>query len=62
QDRQGYFWTIDRVNRRLDRMMRTAFDRVYDAAERYDTSMRIGAYVIAIEKVAGALRMRGIYA
>ncbi|MGB3543431.1 hypothetical protein [Rubrivirga sp.] len=43
-------------------MMRTAFDRVYDAAERYDTSMRIGAYVIAIEKVAGALRMRGIYA
>ncbi len=62
QDRQGYFWTIDRVNRRLDRMMRTAFDRVYDAAERYDTSMRIGAYVIAIEKVAGALRLRGIYA
>jgi glutamate dehydrogenase (NAD(P)+) len=62
QDRQGYFWTKDRVNRRLDRMMRAAFDRVYDAAERYDTSMRIGAYVIAIEKVAGALKMRGIYA
>ena len=62
QDRQGYFWTIDRVNRRLDRMMRAAFDRVYDASERYETSMRIGAYVIAIEKVAGALRMRGIYA
>ncbi|MEM0963748.1 MAG: Glu/Leu/Phe/Val dehydrogenase [Bacteroidota bacterium] len=62
QDRQGYFWTIDRVNRRLDRMMRAAFDRVYDASERYGTSMRIGAYVIAIEKVAGALKMRGIYA
>ena len=62
QDRQGYFWSKDRVNRRLDRMMRAAFDRVYDAAERYDTSMRIGAYVIAIEKVAGALKMRGIYA
>jgi len=62
QDRQGYFWSRDRVNRRLDRMMRAGFDRVYDAAERYDTSMRIGAYVIAIEKVAGALKLRGIYA
>ncbi|HLT48683.1 MAG TPA: Glu/Leu/Phe/Val dehydrogenase [Rubricoccaceae bacterium] len=62
QDRQGYFWTIDRVNRRLDRMMRIAFDRVYEAAQKYDTNMRIGAYIIAIEKVAGALRLRGIYA
>ena len=62
QDRQGYFWSGDRVNRRLDRMMRSAFNRVYDAAETYDTSLRIGAYVIAIEKVAGALKMRGIYA
>ena len=62
QDRQGYFWTIDRVNRRLDRMMRTAFEKVYTAKETYDVSMRIAAYVIAIEKVAGALRLRGIYA
>jgi glutamate dehydrogenase (NAD(P)+) len=62
QDRQGYFWSIDRVNRRLDRMMRTAFEQVYEAAERYDVSLRIGAYIIAIEKVAGALRLRGIYA
>src|SRR5690606_9117828 len=29
QDRQGYFWTLDRVNRRLDRIMRTAFENVY---------------------------------
>ena len=62
QDRQGYFWTLDRVNRRLDRIMRAAFDNVYTAAERYDVSMRIGAYVLAIDKIASALRMRGIYA
>ncbi len=62
QDRQGYFWTTDRVNRRLDRMMRTAFDSVFDVASRHDVSLRIGAYVYAIEKVAGALRLRGIYA
>jgi len=62
QDRQGYFWTEDRVNRRLDRMMRDAFDKVYQTAEKYDVSLRIGAYVMGVRRVAEALRMRGIYA
>ena len=62
QDRQGYFWTLDRVNRRLDRSIRTAFEKVYAAAQQYEVSLRIGAYVLAIDKVASALRMRGIYA
>ncbi len=62
QDRQGYFWTLDRVNRRLDRMMRTAFDTVYSASQKYDVTLRIGAYVLAVDKVAQALSMRGIYA
>ncbi len=62
QDRQGFFWSVDRVNRRLDRMMRDAFNKVFDASEKYDTNLRIAAYVLAIEKVAGALKLRGIYA
>jgi glutamate dehydrogenase (NAD(P)+) len=62
QDRQGYFWSEERVNNRLDRMMKEAFNRVYDASQKYDTNLRIGAYVLAIEKVAGALKLRGIYA
>ncbi len=62
QNRQGYFWTLDRVNHRLDRIMRNAFDHVFEASRKYDVSMRIGAYVIAIDKVASALRLRGIYA
>ena len=61
QDRQGYFWTLDRVNRRLDRAMREAFDNVFEASEQYDVSLRIGAYVLGIDKVATALQMRGIY-
>ena len=62
QDRHGYFWTLDRVNRRLDFMLRDAFDKVYDTAEKHNVSLRIGAYVLAVEKVASALRLRGIYA
>jgi len=62
QDRQGYFWTEDRVNRRLDRMMHAAFEVVFDASEKHGVSLRIGAYVVGIDKVAAALRLRGIYA
>ncbi len=62
QNRHGYFWSMDRVNRRLDRMMREAFDKVYDAGQKHEVPLRIAAYIIAIEKVAGALKLRGIYA
>jgi glutamate dehydrogenase (NAD(P)+) len=62
QNRHGYFWSLDRVNRRLDRQMRDAFERVYDAGDKYDVTLRIAAYVVAIDKVASALRLRGIYA
>jgi len=62
QNRQGYFWPEDRVNRRLDRMMGTAFDKVYQTAETHDVSLRIAAYVVGVRRVADALRLRGIYA
>jgi len=62
QDRQGFFWTEERVNRRLDRMMQEAFEKVYDTAETHDVTLRIGAYVMGVRKVAEALQMRGIYA
>ncbi len=62
QDRVGYFWSLQRVNRRLERMMRTAFDSVYETAKRHNVSMRIGAYILAIDKVAKTLKIRGIYA
>lgn len=61
QDRQGYFWTEARVNKRLDRMMSEAFKTVYSAAKEHNVTPRIGAYVVAVEKVAAALKMRGIY-
>ena len=61
QDRQGYFWTEERVNRRLNRMMREAFNNLYAVKEQYDITLRQAAYVYAIDKVARTLKMRGIY-
>lgn len=62
QDRVGYFWTEERVNRRLNRMMRDAFDNVYGVSEEYQITLRQAAYVYAIDRVATTLKMRGIYA
>jgi len=62
QDRHGYFWTEERVNRRLNRMMREAFDNLFMVSEKYSITLRQAAYVYAIDKVATTLKLRGIYA
>lgn len=59
QNRLGYFWTEERVNRRADRVMKTAFEAVYAASQKYNISMRIAAYVVAIGKVAEVEKLRG---
>lgn len=61
QNRLGYRWTLDRVNRRTDRIMRESFDRVYKASQDYKVSMRIAAYIVAIAKVAETYKLRGSY-
>jgi len=62
QNRVGYYWSLDRVNRRLERMMKASFDNVYETAAKHKVSLRIGAYIVAIDKVARTLKIRGIYA
>ena len=62
QDRGGYFWDEDTVNQRLERIMTQSFDEVVGMAERHGVSNRIGAYMLAIERVAEVHRLRGLYA
>ncbi len=62
QDRQGYFWTEEMVNERLDRIMRSSYRDVDAYAETHQVSMRIAAYILAIDRVAFAVNLRGIYA
>ncbi len=61
QNRLGYKWTADRVNRRSDRILKDAFDNVYRVAMEYKVSMRIAAYMVAIDKVAKTYKYRGGY-
>jgi len=59
QNRLGYKWTSERVNRRSDRIMKDAFDRVHKTSIDYNVSMRIAAYIVAIDKVAKTYKWRG---
>jgi glutamate dehydrogenase (NAD(P)+) len=61
QNRMGYKWPLDRVNERLAETMHGAFNRVYDTAQKHSVPMRLGSYILAIDKVARTLRLRGIY-
>ena len=62
QDRQGFFWRESEVNERLLDVMENAFDQVVQYAETHKVNNRIAAYMVAIDRVAKALKMRGIYA
>jgi glutamate dehydrogenase (NAD(P)+) len=62
QDRQGFFWRESEVNERLLDVMENAFDEVVRYAELHKVNTRIAAYMLAINRVAGALKLRGIYA
>ena len=62
QDRQGFFWRESEVNEHLRDVMDNAFDEVVRYAETHKVNNRIAAYMLAIDRVAAALRLRGIYA
>jgi glutamate dehydrogenase (NAD(P)+) len=62
QNRAGYGWTEEVVNERLDDVMRRSFNEVLTIARRHGVSMRTAAYMLAVERVATAHRLRGIAA
>ena len=61
QGLQHYFWRLEDVRNALHRIMKDAFSSVVKTKNKYETDMRSAAYVDAIEKVATATRLRGIY-
>jgi glutamate dehydrogenase (NAD(P)+) len=62
QDRAGFFWTEEEVNARLEQIMVESFKHVDAMATKHKVSMRIGAYILAVGRVADVYRLRGTYA
>jgi glutamate dehydrogenase (NAD(P)+) len=62
QDREGYFWTEQRVNDSLHEIMERSFRAVLDLSRQHKVNMRTAAYMLSISRVATVHRLRGIYA
>jgi glutamate dehydrogenase (NAD(P)+) len=62
QDRQGYFWNEQLVNGRLEEIMVSSFKDVVSYADKHQVNNRIASYMLAIDRVATTIKMRGIYA
>ncbi|HEY6345603.1 MAG TPA: Glu/Leu/Phe/Val dehydrogenase [Bryobacteraceae bacterium] len=62
QDRQGYFWNEQLVNDRLEEIMVNSFQDVVAYAEKHGVHNRTAAYMLALDRVAFAIKLRGIYA
>jgi glutamate dehydrogenase (NAD(P)+) len=62
QDRQGFFWNLDLIYTRLEEIMTNSFHDVVRYAEKHRVNNRIAAYMLAIDRVAFAIKLRGLYA
>ena len=58
QDLQNYYWDEKDVAKRLTQKMELAFKAVVDQAKKYDTSLRKGAYAVAIGRIITAAKFR----
>src|SRR5579863_2328201 len=61
QDLQRFFWAENEINHRLESIMMRAFHAVRDKAQQQDANLRMGAYLLAVARVAEATEIRGVY-
>jgi glutamate dehydrogenase (NAD(P)+) len=59
QNAYSYYWDLDIVQDRLKRKMTNAFKAVHEAARRHKVHNRLAAYLVAVSRVADAMRLRG---
>jgi glutamate dehydrogenase (NAD(P)+) len=61
QNKAGYYWTEDEVNQKHDQKMEVAFEAVWHNMTAYKTSMRIAAYITALQKLEQGVKLKGAY-
>jgi glutamate dehydrogenase/leucine dehydrogenase len=61
QNKAGYYWTEDEVNTKHDLKMEIAFEAIWKNAAKYKSSMRLAAYITALEKIELGVKLKGAY-
>jgi len=59
QNAYDYYWDEETVHERLDKKMTAAFHAVHSTAQQYDVKNRMGAYIVAVGRVAEVCKLRG---
>ncbi|MBI3741176.1 MAG: glutamate dehydrogenase, partial [Chloroflexi bacterium] len=59
QNTYDYYWELDEVHQKLDKKMTAAFNAVHTMAQEHRVHNRLGAYLVAVQRVADAMRLRG---
>jgi glutamate dehydrogenase/leucine dehydrogenase len=60
QNAYGYYWEEDEILDKLKKIMVKSFNEIWEAKEKYNTTMRMGAYTLAIKRVSEAMKARGL--
>ncbi len=58
QNQMNYFWTVEEVHSKLEKIMQTAFRDVFAISKEQDVPMRIAAYMLAVSRIGYAFRTR----
>lgn len=59
QNMYGFYWPVEEIHDRLDKIMTKAFNDVYDMHVKHEVNMRMAAYMLAVQRVAEAMKLRG---
>ena len=59
QNRQGFYWTEDEVNQRLDSKIETIFENIYTTAKKHQTNLRTAAYIVALNRLNEIMTYKG---
>ena len=61
QNIQSLMWDEEEVNRALEKIMIRSFNEVWDKKKENNSTMRMGAYMVAVNRLVQAKKIRGIF-
>jgi len=59
QNLQNWYWDADTIDNKLKQIMTQAFNDIYETRQTHQIDLRMAAYVLAIQKIANAMKLRG---
>ncbi|MBA4536049.1 Glu/Leu/Phe/Val dehydrogenase [Bacillus aquiflavi] len=59
QNNQGYYWSIEEIEKKLRKVLVESFNNVYQTAETRKVNMRLAAYMVGVRKMSEAAKFRG---